>query len=63
MPHLLDDTDPLGTEDMASHYLPIDQAAWGYEIFQKKQEGCTKVLLQPARTEPEVHPGGRARAA
>lgn len=63
MPHLLDDSDPLGTADMASHYLPVQDAAHGYEIFQKKAEGCTKVILQPGRTEPEVHPGGRGVAA
>jgi threonine dehydrogenase-like Zn-dependent dehydrogenase len=58
MPHLLDDADPLGTQDMASHYLPLNQAPRGYELFQKKADGCTKVILQPGRTEPEIHPGG-----
>jgi hypothetical protein len=29
-----------------------------YEKFQKKTDGCTKVILQPGRTEPKVHPGG-----
>ena len=57
-PYLEDDTDPLGTADMASHYLPLDQAPQGYEKFQKKADGCTKVILQPGRTEPEAHPGG-----
>jgi threonine dehydrogenase-like Zn-dependent dehydrogenase len=59
MPMLLDDADPLGTADLASHYLPLAEAPHGYEIFQQKAEGCTKVVLQPGRTEPEVHPGGR----
>jgi threonine dehydrogenase-like Zn-dependent dehydrogenase len=58
MPYLEDDADPLGTADMASHYLPLEQAPEGYEKFQKKADGCTKVILQPGRTEPEVHPGG-----
>ena len=58
MPYLEDDADPLGTADMASHYLPLEQAPQGYEKFQKKADGCTKVILQPGRTEPEVHPGG-----
>jgi threonine dehydrogenase-like Zn-dependent dehydrogenase len=58
MPYLEGDTDPLGTADMASHYLPLEQAPEGYEKFQKKADGCTKVVLQPGRTEPEVHPGG-----
>ncbi|QSB14699.1 glutathione-dependent formaldehyde dehydrogenase [Natronosporangium hydrolyticum] len=63
LPLVLDDSDPLGTMDMASHYLPLEQAAHGYEIFQKKQEECTKVLLQPGRVSPEVYPGGRGAAA
>ena len=65
MPYLDGDADPLGTADMASHYLPLDQAPQGYEMFQKKTDGCTKVILQPGRSEPETHPGGlgAARAA
>jgi threonine dehydrogenase-like Zn-dependent dehydrogenase len=47
LPLVLDDTDPLGTEDLATHILPLEQAAHGYEIFQKKQDGCVKVLLVP----------------
>jgi threonine dehydrogenase-like Zn-dependent dehydrogenase len=47
MPHLLDDTDPLGTEELATHHLPLEQAPHGYEIFQKKQDGCIKVVLRP----------------
>jgi threonine dehydrogenase-like Zn-dependent dehydrogenase len=47
MPHLLDDTDPLGTEELATHHLPLEQAPHGYEIFQKKQDGCMKVVLRP----------------
>jgi threonine dehydrogenase-like Zn-dependent dehydrogenase len=48
MPHLLDDSDPLGTESLATHHLPLDEAPHGYEIFQKKQDGCRKVVLRPA---------------
>ncbi len=59
MPYLEDDADPLGTADMASHYLPLEQAPEGYEKFQKKAYGCTKVILQPGRAEPEIHPGGQ----
>ncbi|MDP8978844.1 MAG: alcohol dehydrogenase catalytic domain-containing protein, partial [Actinomycetota bacterium] len=47
MPHLLDDADPLGTEDLATHRLSLDDAPHGYDVFQKKQDGCIKVLLQP----------------
>jgi threonine dehydrogenase-like Zn-dependent dehydrogenase len=47
MPLLLDDSDPLGAEDLATHHLPLDQAPHGYEIFQKKQDGAIKVVLHP----------------
>jgi threonine dehydrogenase-like Zn-dependent dehydrogenase len=47
MPLVMDDADPLGTLDMTTHHLPLDQAPHGYEIFQKKQDGCIKVVLNP----------------
>ena len=47
MPLLLDDADPLGVESFATHRMPLGQAPHGYEIFQKKQDGAIKVLLQP----------------
>ena len=47
MPLLTDDGDPLGVDDFATHKLPLDQAPHGYEIFQKKQDGAIKVVLQP----------------
>ncbi|MCW2764260.1 MAG: Alcohol dehydrogenase GroES domain protein [Nocardioides sp.] len=47
MPAVMDDSDPLGTLDMTTHHLPLDQAPHGYEIFQKKQDGCIKVVLHP----------------
>ncbi len=47
MPYLTDSADPLGVEDLATHRLPLDQAPHGYEIFQKKQDGAIKVVLQP----------------
>jgi threonine dehydrogenase-like Zn-dependent dehydrogenase len=47
MPYVTADADPLGVEDLATHKLPLDQAPHGYEIFQKKQDGAIKVLLQP----------------
>lgn len=59
LPMLVDDSDPLGTRDLASHLLPLEQAPRGYEIFQRKEDGCTKAILQSGRTEAEVYPGGR----
>jgi threonine dehydrogenase-like Zn-dependent dehydrogenase len=47
MPLVEDDGDPLGVEDLATHRLPLDQAPHAYEIFQKKQDGAIKILLQP----------------
>ncbi len=44
---LLTDDDPLGTADLATHRLPLDEAPRAYEMFQKKEDGCIKVLLQP----------------
>jgi threonine dehydrogenase-like Zn-dependent dehydrogenase len=47
MPHVVDDGDPLGTEDLATHRLPLEEAPHGYDIFQRKEDGCIKVVLQP----------------
>jgi threonine dehydrogenase-like Zn-dependent dehydrogenase len=47
MPLVQDESDPLGVEDLATHKLSIDQAPHAYEIFQKKQDGAVKILLQP----------------
>jgi threonine dehydrogenase-like Zn-dependent dehydrogenase len=44
---LLMDGDPLGTEDFATHGLPLDDAPRVYEMFQRKEDGAIKVLLQP----------------
>jgi len=50
MPLLQDESDPLGVEDLATHKLPLEQAPHAYEIFQKKQDGAIKILLQPNGT-------------
>ena len=47
MPLLEGDDDPLGVEDLATHHLPLDEAPHAYEMFQKKQDGAIKILLQP----------------
>jgi threonine dehydrogenase-like Zn-dependent dehydrogenase len=47
MPLVIDDADPLGVEDLATHVLPLDEAPHGYEIFQQKQDKAIKVVLQP----------------
>lgn len=30
-----------------SHRLPLEQGVEGYRIFDKKADGCTKVVLKP----------------
>ncbi|HLL87065.1 MAG TPA: hypothetical protein VK387_07115, partial [Thermoleophilaceae bacterium] len=47
MPLVTDESDPLGVEDLATHKLPLDDASHGYEIFQKKEDGAIKVVLEP----------------
>ena len=47
LPLLADDDDPLGVDDLVTHRMPIEQAPYAYEIFQKKQDGCVKVVLEP----------------
>jgi len=47
LPLVTGDDDPLGTEDFATHQVPLDEASHAYEMFQKKQNGAVKVLLKP----------------
>jgi threonine dehydrogenase-like Zn-dependent dehydrogenase len=46
MPLLLDG-DPLRTDSFASHHVALSEAPAAYENFQKKDDGCFKVVLQP----------------
>ena len=47
MPLVIDDSDPLGTEDFATHLLPLEEAPGAYEMFQRKEDGAIKVVLKP----------------
>jgi threonine dehydrogenase-like Zn-dependent dehydrogenase len=47
LPLVLDDADPLGTEDFATHRLPLDKAPDAYELFQAKNDGAIKIVLTP----------------
>ncbi len=47
MPLVVDDSDPLDTEGLVTHKLPLEQAPHGYEIFQKKEDRAIKVVLKP----------------
>ncbi|MFF4833490.1 zinc-dependent alcohol dehydrogenase [Streptomyces sp. NPDC001315] len=46
MPYLTDE-DPLGVDDFATHRLPLSEAPHAYEMFQRKQDGAVKILMQP----------------
>ncbi|MGW5498027.1 zinc-dependent alcohol dehydrogenase [Streptomyces olivaceoviridis] len=46
LPYLTDE-DPLGVQDFATHRLPLTEAPHAYEMFQRKQDGAVKVLMQP----------------
>ena len=45
---LLEDGDPFGAEDFATHRVPLDQAPDAYAMFQEKKDGAIKVLFNPA---------------
>jgi threonine dehydrogenase-like Zn-dependent dehydrogenase len=44
---LLTEDDVLNVEDLKTHAMPLDDAPHGYEIFQKKQDGAIKCVLNP----------------
>jgi threonine dehydrogenase-like Zn-dependent dehydrogenase len=44
---LLTDGDPLGTDEFATHHLTLDEAPQAYEMFQRKEDGAVKILLNP----------------
>lgn len=37
----------LKPEEIVTHYMPFEEAARGYEIFEKRKEECRKVILVP----------------
>jgi threonine dehydrogenase-like Zn-dependent dehydrogenase len=47
LPLVTAEDDPLDVEGLATHRVPLDEAPHAYEIFQKKQDGAIKVVLQP----------------
>jgi threonine dehydrogenase-like Zn-dependent dehydrogenase len=47
LPLLEKDEDVLGLADFATHRLPLDDAPRAYAMFQAKQDGAIKVVLQP----------------
>jgi len=46
----------LRPESIISHTLPLDQAPKAYEIFEKQQDGCTKVVFKPGMNGRQAAP-------
>ncbi|MBN9200236.1 MAG: glutathione-dependent formaldehyde dehydrogenase [Microbacterium sp. SCN 70-18] len=46
-PYAEADDDPLGLDDLVTHRASLAEAPDLYEKFQKKDDGCIKVVLQP----------------
>jgi len=44
---LLVDGDPFGVDDLVTHHLPLSEAPGAYDMFQKKLDGCIKVVMHP----------------
>ncbi|AZS37280.1 putative zinc-binding alcohol dehydrogenase [Microbacterium lemovicicum] len=57
LPLVEDPADPLGVMDLVTHHAPLEDAPALYETFQKKEDGCIKVVLRPGAP---VVAGGRA---
>jgi len=47
LPLVEDPADPLGTEDLVTHRVPLDHAPELYTTFRDKEDGCVKVVLTP----------------
>ncbi|WP_312588337.1 zinc-dependent alcohol dehydrogenase [Corynebacterium dentalis] len=47
LPLVDDPSDPLGVLDLKTHTASLEEAPAMYEKFQKKEDGCIKVVLKP----------------
>lgn len=47
LPLVEDPADPLGVLDLATHHASLDAAPDLYRTFQRKEDGCIKVVLNP----------------
>ena len=47
LPLVEESSDPLGVMDLTTHRVSLDRAPEMYETFQKKADGCIKVVLEP----------------
>jgi threonine dehydrogenase-like Zn-dependent dehydrogenase len=47
LPLVMDESDPLGVLDLATHRVPLADAPDAYRMFQAKRDGAIKVILTP----------------
>lgn len=47
LPLVEDPADPLGVMDLTTHHAPLEDAPELYRTFQRKEDGCIKVVLHP----------------
>ncbi|MEP7762333.1 zinc-dependent alcohol dehydrogenase [Sanguibacter sp. 25GB23B1] len=60
LPLAADVLDPLGVLDLRTHRVSLEDAPAAYSTFQKKEDGCIKVVLDP--TMPASQPAAEASA-
>ena len=60
LPLVSDPGDPLGVLDLRTHRVPLEDAPAMYSLFQKKEDGCIKVVLDP--TLPAASPAASTPA-
>jgi threonine dehydrogenase-like Zn-dependent dehydrogenase len=48
LPLVLRDDDPLGLDDLTTHFLPLEDAPRAYRLFQQKRDRCINVVLDPS---------------
>src|SRR6202012_2218123 len=48
-------TEKVVLDDIITHTLPLSQVSQGYEIFNKKEADCVKVVLKPWEQRKETN--------
>ena len=51
----------LTPEEIVTHHMPLEEAARGYQIFEKREEACRKVILVPGMQPGKGDPLRRRR--
>lgn len=58
------ETKKIRLDDIITHRLPLSSASHAYDIFNRKQDGCVKVVMYPEeKAAPEAAPPSAADAA